>query len=324
MKRLREGSSMAELHLPVCLNRTIELLAPAIEGKEHPVVVDGTLGLAGHSLALLERFPHLTIIGIDRDSEAIEHATKRLATYSSRVRIYHDTYDNLRGILGDFGTQYVDGILLDLGVSSLQLDSDNRGFSYSREGALDMRMDRSRGVTAEEVLATYSESDLSRILREFGEERFAPKIARAIVAEREASPITTSNRLVELIKRVIPAPARRVGGNPAKRTFQALRIEVNGELSILERALPIALEKLAVGGRMVVLSFQSLEDKLVKRAFAEASAKRSLRGLPIDLPGMESKFALVFNGSEKASDSEILINPRATSVRIRAIERVAA
>lgn len=314
---------MTELHLPVSLDRTIELLTPAIEGKDHPVVVDGTLGLAGHSLALLERFPHLTIIGIDRDSEAIKHATKRLSSYSSRVRIYHDTYDNLRGILGNFGTQYVDGILLDLGVSSLQLDSDDRGFSYSRDGALDMRMDRSRGQSAE-VLATYSEADLTRILREFGEERFAQKIARAIINERELAPITSSNRLVELIKRVIPAPARRVGGNPAKRTFQALRIEVNGELSILERALPIALEKLAVGGRMVVLSFQSLEDKIVKRAFVEATAKRSPRGLPVDLPGMESKFALVFNGSEKANDSEILLNPRATSVRIRAIERVAA
>lgn len=315
---------MTELHLPVSLNRTIELLTPAIEGKEHPVVVDGTLGLAGHSLALLERFPHLTIIGVDRDSEAIEHATKRLSSYSSRVRIYHDTYDNLRGILGDFGTEYVDGILLDLGVSSLQLDSHERGFSYSRENSLDMRMDRSRGLTASEVLATYSESDLSRILREFGEERFAQKIARAIVSERELAPITSSNRLVELIKRVIPAPARRLGGNPAKRTFQALRIEVNGELSILQRALPVALERLAVGGRMVVLSFQSLEDKIVKRAFAEATTKRTLKGLPVDLPGMENKFALVFNGSEKANEAEILINPRATSVRIRAIERLVA
>lgn len=315
---------MTELHLPVSLNRTIELLTPAIEGKEHPVVVDGTLGLAGHSLALLERFPHLTIIGVDRDSEAIEHATKRLSSYSSRVRIYHDTYDNLRGILGDFGTEYVDGILLDLGVSSLQLDSHERGFSYSRENSLDMRMDRSRGFTASEVLATYSESDLSRILREFGEERFAQKIARAIVSERELAPITSSNRLVELIKRVIPAPARRLGGNPAKRTFQALRIEVNGELSILQRALPVALERLAVGGRMVVLSFQSLEDKIVKRAFAEATTKRTLKGLPVDLPGMENKFALVFNGSEKANEAEILINPRATSVRIRAIERLVA
>lgn len=315
---------MTELHLPVSLNRTMELLTPAIEGKEHPVVVDGTLGLAGHSLALLERFPHLTIIGVDRDSEAIEHATKRLSSYSSRVRIYHDTYDNLRGILGDFGTEYVDGILLDLGVSSLQLDSHERGFSYSRENSLDMRMDRSRGLTASEVLATYSESDLSRILREFGEERFAQKIARAIVSERELAPITSSNRLVELIKRVIPAPARRLGGNPAKRTFQALRIEVNGELSILQRALPVALERLAVGGRMVVLSFQSLEDKIVKRAFAEATTKRTLKGLPVDLPGMENKFALVFNGSEKANEAEILINPRATSVRIRAIERLVA
>jgi len=325
-KRSKEGRAklMSQLHLPVSLERTIELLAPALENREHPIVVDGTLGLAGHSLALLERFPHLTIIGIDRDSEALKLAEAKLAAFPGRVKVYHSTFDQLREILGNFGTQYVDGILLDLGVSSMQLDSDDRGFTYARDAALDMRMDRSSGITAAEILATYSESDLAKILREYGEERFAKKIAHALVQERATQPITTSQRLAELVKSVIPAPARRLGGNPAKRTFQALRIEVNGELSILERALPIALERLAVGGRMVVLSFQSLEDRLVKEAFATATAKKSPQGLPFDLPGTESKFALLFNGSEKASEQEITVNPRAKSVRIRAIARVAA
>jgi len=315
---------MAEIHIPVSLERTIELLAPAIEGREHPIVVDGTLGLAGHSFELLTRFPHLTIIGIDRDQEAITHAAKRLEGFGGRVRIYRDTYDHLEQVLDQFGTHEVDGILLDLGVSSLQLDSVERGFSYSQESDLDMRMDRSQGLTAADVLATYSEGDLTRILREYGEERFAPRIAKAIVTERHVNPIRSSSSLVDLIKRVIPAPARRTGGNPAKRTFQALRIEVNGELNILDRALPIALDRLAVGGRLVVLSFHSLEDRIVKRHFARVTERKDLPGLPVALPSDEAKFALVFNGSEKASEAEVLVNPRAQSVRIRAITRVAA
>ena len=315
---------MAEIHIPVSLERTIELLAPAIEGREHPIVVDGTLGLAGHSFELLTRFPHLTIIGIDRDQEAITHAAKRLEGFGGRVRIYRDTYDHLEQVLDQFGTREVDGILLDLGVSSLQLDSVERGFSYSQESDLDMRMDRSQGLTAADVLATYSEGDLTRILREYGEERFAPRIAKAIVTERNVNPIRSSSSLVDLIKRVIPAPARRTGGNPAKRTFQALRIEVNGELNILDRALPIALDRLAVGGRLVVLSFHSLEDRIVKRHFARVTERKDLLGLPVALPSDEAKYALVFNGSEKASEAEVLVNPRAQSVRIRAITRVAA
>jgi 16S rRNA (cytosine1402-N4)-methyltransferase len=315
---------MPEIHLPVCLDRTVELLTPAIEGREHPIIVDGTLGLAGHSFELLSRFPHLTIIGIDRDADAIAHAAKRLEPFHGRVQIYRDSYDNLGKVLDQFGTRTVDGILLDLGVSSMQLDSVERGFSYSQESALDMRMDRSQGLTAAEVLATYSESDLTRILRQYGEERFAPRIAKAIVAERSKEPISKSSMLVELIKRVIPAPARRTGGNPAKRTFQALRIEVNGELDILDRSLPIALDRLAVGGRMVVLSFHSLEDRIVKEHFARVTARKDLPGLPVELPGQEQKFALIFNGSEKASEEEMLVNPRAKSVRIRAITRVAA
>jgi 16S rRNA (cytosine1402-N4)-methyltransferase len=315
---------MPEIHLPVSLDRTVELLTPAIEGREHPIVVDATLGLAGHSFELLSRFPHLTIIGIDRDSDAIARAAERLERFHGRVQIYQNTFDNLGNILDSFGTRTVDGILLDLGVSSMQLDNVERGFSYSHESTLDMRMDRSQGLTAAEVLATYSESELTRILRQYGEERFAAKIAKAIVVERTKRPITRSSSLVELIKRVIPAPARRTGGNPAKRTFQALRIEVNGELDILDRSLPIALDRLAVGGRLVVLSFQSLEDRIVKEHFARVTARKDLPGLPVALPGEDQKFALIFNGSQKASEEEILVNPRAKSVRIRAITRVAA
>lgn len=315
---------MSEIHLPVSLERSIELLTPAITSKSHPIIVDGTLGLAGHSYELLRRFPQLTIIGIDRDQQAIEIAKKRLEQFSGRVRVYQDTYDNLTQILDDFGTEYVDGIFLDLGVSSLQLDSIERGFSYSQDAPLDMRMNQNQDLTAMKILATYSQSDLTRVLREYGDEKFAPKIARAIIEARGSDPIIKTHALVELIKRVIPAPARRTGGNPAKRTFQALRIEVNSELSILERALPVALEKLAVGGRLVVLSFQSLEDKIVKREFAKVVESQLPKGFPIDLPGYQNKFALLFNGSQKASEEEITSNPRAQSVRIRAIKRVAA
>jgi 16S rRNA (cytosine1402-N4)-methyltransferase len=315
---------MTEIHLPVSLERTIELLSPAIVDKSHPILVDATLGLAGHSYELLRRFPQLTIIGIDRDSAAIDLAKKKLESFGSRVHIYRDTYDNLASILDNFGTQYVDGILLDLGVSSLQLDDLSRGFSYSHHANLDMRMDQSQELTAAKILATYSQSDLARILREFGEEKFASKIAREIISVRQSAPINDTATLVDLIKRVIPAPARRIGGNPAKRTFQALRIEVNGELKILDRALPIALSRLAVGARMVVLSFQSLEDKIVKRHFAQVSQSRQPAGLPMELPGYDADFALLFNGSEKASQDEIRVNPRAKSVRIRAIKRVAA
>jgi len=315
---------MTEIHLPVSLERTVELLTPAICDKSHPILVDATLGLAGHSFELLRRFPQLTIIGIDRDPAAIDLAKKKLESFGSRVHIYRDTYDNLASILDNFGTQYVDGILLDLGVSSLQLDDLSRGFSYSSQANLDMRMDQSQELTAAKILATYSHSDLSRIFREYGEEKFATKIAREIVSVRQSAPIEDTSTLVDLIKRVIPAPARRVGGNPAKRTFQALRIEVNGELKILDRALPIALSRLAVGARMVVLSFQSLEDKIVKRHFAQVTQSRQLPGLPIELPGYDAEFALLFNGSEKASQEEIRVNPRAKSVRIRAIKRVAA
>jgi len=218
----------------------------------------------------------------------------------------------------------VDGVLFDLGVSSMQLDFAERGFAYSQEAPLDMRMDQSSGLSAQEVLDTYSRQDLVRVIRTYGEEKFATKIVDNIIAAREAGTLRTTTDLATIVKESIPAPARRTGGNPAKRTFQALRIEVNNELSVLERALPAATEHLAVGGRVVVMAYQSLEDKIVKRYFTEITASRSPLGLPIDLPNSAADFSLVIRGSEGASAAEIEANPRAASMRLRAVERLVA
>ena len=310
-------------HTSVMLDRCIALLAPAIENSSSPIIVDATLGLGGHTYALLEKYPNLKIVGLDRDSSAISIAQERLVEFGNRVTIIHAVYDQMPNVLDDLGLKYVDGILFDLGVSSLQLDSAERGFSYAQSAPLDMRMDQTRGVTAQEVIDSYSRSDLIRVIREYGEERFASRIVDNIIEARQTNAITSTSDLADLIKRSIPAPARRVGGNPAKRTFQALRIEVNQELSVLERAIPLAMNHLRVGGRMVVMSFQSLEDKIVKKFFTTATQSLTPRELPIEIAGMQAKFALVFSGSEKASQQEINENSRAQSVRLRAIERVA-
>lgn len=319
---MKEGK-MAE-HIPVMLDRCIALLTPSIETSPNPIVIDATLGLGGHSHELLERFPKLRIIGLDRDLNAISKSSERLKKFAGRLTIIHAVYDQLPEILRQQGIENVDGILFDLGVSSMQLDTEDRGFSYSRSAPLDMRMDTSTGITAAEVVNGYEKSDLVRILREYGEERFASRIVDNILRARAVSPIRTTVELAELVKQSIPAPARRVGGNPAKRTFQALRIEVNQELEILERAIPAALKALKVGGRLVVMSFQSLEDKIVKRAFQEASESKSPLGLPVEIDSLKAKYRLIFSGSEKASDIEIESNSRAQSVRLRALERVAS
>lgn len=310
-------------HTSVMLDRCITLLAPAIEKSSSPVVVDATLGLGGHSLALLEKFPQLRIVGLDRDQNAISIAQERLASFNNRTTIIHAVYDEMPSVLDGLGLTSVDGILFDLGVSSLQLDRAERGFSYAQNAPLDMRMDQSRGMTAQEILNSYSRKDLIRVIREYGEEKFAARIVDNIIEARKQGALSTTSDLAELVKRSIPAPARRVGGNPAKRTFQALRIEVNQELAVLERAIPRAMDRLAVGGRMVVMSFQSLEDKIVKRFFAAATESKTPRGLPVEIASLAAKFQLVFRGSEKATESEILENSRAQSVRLRAIERVA-
>lgn len=311
------------MHVSVALDRCIELLSPAIEKSTSPVFVDATLGLGGHSFEMLNRFPNLTLIGIDRDTSAIKKASARLSEFGSRVHIAHSVFDHFSEVVKSFGFEKIDGALFDLGVSSMQLDLAERGFSYSQDAPLDMRMDQSQGITAEEIVNTWSHGDIARILRVYGEEKFAPRIADFIIREREISPINSTAKLAELVKNAIPAAARRTGGNPSKRTFQALRIAVNNELEVIERALPQALDLLNVGGRLVVLSFQSLEDRIVKEAFAQVTQSTSPRDLPVELPGHEAKFKLIAKG-EAASEKEIADNSRAQSVRIRAVERVAA
>jgi 16S rRNA (cytosine1402-N4)-methyltransferase len=303
------------------LDRALELFAPALSGGPR-VVVDATLGLAGHASALLEAHPELTLVGLDRDRQALALAGERLAGYAGRTHLVHAVYDELPEVLAELGIPSVDGVLLDLGVSSLQLDETERGFSYSRDADLDMRMDQSGGPTAAEVLNTYPPGELVRVLREFGEERFAKKIVDAVVRRRDREPFTTSEDLVRLLYDTVPAASRRTGGHPAKRTFQALRIEVNRELDALRGVLPAAIGAIGVGGRLVVMSYHSLEDRLTKNALAAAAASTTPPGLPVELPGHEPRWRLLTRGAEVAGDDEVAANPRAASVRLRAAERI--
>jgi 16S rRNA (cytosine1402-N4)-methyltransferase len=311
-------------HISVMRDTCVDLLTPAINKSETPVVVDATLGLGGHSEALLESNPNLVLIGIDRDLDAIVKAKNRLAKFENRVKLNHAIFDEITEVVNSFGFEKVDGILFDLGVSSMQLDQSDRGFSYSQDAPLDMRMDRSTGITASEIINTYAPGELVRILRTYGEEKFATRIVENIVKERAKAPLNSTAQLATLVKESIPAATRRTGGNPAKRTFQALRIETNDELGAVNRAIPQALELLKVGGRLVVMSFQSLEDRIVKEIFTQATTSGTPRDLPIDLPEFAAKFALVVRGSVLPSEAEIAANSRAQSVRLRAIERLAA
>jgi 16S rRNA (cytosine1402-N4)-methyltransferase len=247
-----------------------------------------------------------------------------LSEHIDRVEIIHAVYDELDSVLVKLGITEVDGILFDLGVSSMQLDQADRGFAYSQDAPLDMRMDQSTGPSALDILNTYSYGELVRVIRNYGEEKFATKIADNIIKARESQTLKTTKDLAELVKNSIPAPARRTGGNPAKRTFQALRIEVNQELAVLERAIPKAISAIKIGGRLVVMSYQSLEDKIVKRAFAEVVGSNSPLGLPFDLPNSAASYKLIISGSEGASATEIEINARAQSMRLRALVRVDA
>lgn len=308
-------------HVPVLLDRVVALLAPALD-RPGSVLVDATLGLGGHTEAVLTRLELCRVIGIDRDPHALELASARLAGFGDRFTGVHAVYDELPEVLAEQGLERVDAVLFDLGVSSMQLDVTDRGFAYREDAPLDMRMDPTRGPSAADVLNNYSEADLTRVLREYGEEKFARRIAGTIVRARADEPFTTSARLVELLYAAIPAPARRTGGHPAKRTFQALRMEVNDELAVLRRAIPAAIDAISVGGRVVVESYHSLEDRLVKRAFAAASASKVPDDLPFVPAGQEPALRLVTRGAEQADAAEIDANPRAASVRLRAIERV--
>lgn len=316
-----EPAGPADRHVPVLLDRCVALLAPALD-RPGAVLVDATVGLGGHSAALLARFPQLRLVGLDRDPQALALTTARLAADADRSTLVHAVYDALPQVLARLGLPAVQGVLFDLGVSSLQLDEPGRGFAYAQDAPLDMRMDPSAGITAAEVLNTYSAEDLARVLRDYGEERFARRIADRVVRERAAEPFRTSDRLVQLVRDAIPAATRRTGGNPAKRTFQALRIEVNGELAALQRALPAAVAALALGGRIVVLSYHSLEDRVVKRVLAEGATTRAPHDLPVVPERDRPTLRLLTRGSETADPAEVAANPRAASVRLRAAERI--
>lgn len=344
-------------HVPVLLGRVTALLADGISAVGDPdgsgagaVVVDGTLGAGGHAEHLLDAFPGLHLIGLDRDAAALSSARARLARFGDRFVGVHTRFDGLADVIGIGGSVAVPGfdpddpvaldpahpaislarevgvagMLFDLGVSSMQLDQVDRGFAYRVDAPLDMRMDPTAGPTAADVLNTYGHGDLARILSTYGDERFAGRIATAVLREREKEPFSTSARLVELLYDAIPAASRRTGGHPAKRTFQALRIEVNRELEALENVLPMTCDGLAVGGRTVYMSYQSLEDRLVKREFADRVKSTTPAGLPMELPGHEPRFRLVTRGADKADAAEVAENPRAAPVRVRCIERVRA
>ena len=308
------------IHTPVMLERTLELLAPAIDA-DGAVLVDATLGMGGHASAFLTRFPKLTVIGLDRDTDALAIARERLAPFGDRARFVHTVYDGIAEAVRSEGFDEVQGVLFDLGVSSLQLDRAERGFAYSKDAPLDMRMDFTQGRTAAEVIAESSEDELRRIFQDYGEEKLSARYARAIVKARADAPITRSAELVAVITAATPVAVQRQG-HPAKRVFQALRIEVNEELSVLQRAMPAALDTVATGGRIVVLAYQSLEDRIVKRVLQAASSSTAPAGLPMELPEHRAQFRLLVRGAELASESEQAENPRAKPVRLRAAERV--
>lgn len=314
------------LHVPVMRARILDLLSPALTSPRHPgpaVHVDGTLGMGGHAEAVLERFPDVVLVGIDRDPQALRLAEARLERFRGRTHFVHAVHDELPRVLDDLGIGPVDTVLLDLGLSSLQIDEVDRGFAYSTDAPLDMRMDQTRGRTAADLVNDSEPQELAEILRDFGEERFADRIVRAVVAEREKEPFTTSARLVETITEAIPVAVRRKQkGHPAKRTFQALRIAVNREMETLPRVLPEALGRIAVGGRMAVLAYHSLEDRPVKETFRAACSDTAPAGLPIVPEEMAPRFRAVTRGAERPDAEELEANPRSASARLRVVERI--
>lgn len=315
------AKAINELHTPVALDYAIEVLGPALQGNS-PVMVDGTLGLGGHTEAFLEKFQNLTVIGIDRDEKALELAATRLGRFGNRVKFAHAIYSEVGQVLEAEGITSVDAILLDLGVSSMQLDEAERGFAYSFDAPLDMRMNQNRGITAAEILNTYSEIDLARIFRDYGEERYSKQIAKAIVERRKAQVFENSSDLASLISKIVPYIPGKSAGHPAKRVFQALRVEVNGELEILEDTIPAAIQALKVGGRILVMSYHSLEDGIVKSALVRAATSLTPIEMPIELPEHAPVVRMLTKGTAVASDAEKIANPRAASVRMRAAEKI--
>ncbi|MDT4978809.1 MAG: rRNA (cytosine1402-N4)-methyltransferase [Pseudonocardiales bacterium] len=314
-------SAATAVHVPVLLDRVLAVLAPALADRP-AVVVDATLGLGGHAEALLAAHPQLTLVGLDRDPTALERSGERLARFAPRTHLVHAVYDEMPEVLDRLGLPGVDGILFDLGVSSMQLDLAERGFAYAKDAPLDMRMDPGGEVTAADVVNTYPVPRLARVLREYGEERFALRVAQAIDRARRLAPLNSTAELAELVRNAIPAATRRHGGHPAKRTFQALRIEVNGELDSLRTAMPDALAALRVGGRIVVLTYHSLEDRIVKQSLAALAKDTTPPGLPVALAERGPQLRLIGRSGEPASDAEIEANPRAASARLRAAERI--
>ena len=303
-------------HRPVMLNEIVAAFEPVPAGW----VIDCTLGGAGHATALLEAHPHLSVLGIDQDPDALAVARERLAPFGDRAHTVHARFDSFAAVLdSQLAGKAIVGALFDLGVSSPQFDRAERGFSYRFDAPLDMRMDPSRELSAKTIVNDYDEKDLARVLREFGDERFAGRIARAIVAAR---PVETTTQLAEITRDAIPAPARRTGGHPAKRTFQALRIEVNNELGVLPVALESAINALVPGGRLVVLSYHSGEDRIVKQVMRDAESGGCT--CPPNLPcvcGAQPSVRLVRRGRTTPSASERETNPRAESARLRIAER---
>ena len=314
-------SEISSLHEPVLLERCIEILGEALKG-DSAILVDGTLGLGGHSEAFLKRFPKLVLVGIDRDENALALAGERLAPYADRIHLVQAVYSELPEVLEDLGLNLADAILLDLGVSSMQLDERDRGFAYSFDAPLDMRMDATEELTAADILNEYKEDDLASIFKTYGEERYAKAIARQIIKIRSKSKFSTSKQLTDIIAKVIPFIPGKSTGHPAKRVFQALRIEVNRELDILEETIPAVIKALKVDGRVLVLSYQSLEDRIVKQALVKASSSSAPLDLPIELEQHAPVLRLLVKGAEKASEQEIHENPRSASVRLRAAQKI--
>ena len=306
-------------HRPVLADRVLEFLEPALE--DGGLLVDCTLGRGGHARHALEAFPRARLIGIDRDPVAVEASRAHLSSFEERVRLVRDDFSRLKAIMERFGDPQARGVLLDLGVSSPQLDEADRGFSFRSDGPLDMRMDPGQPLSAHDVVNTYAERELAKVIRRYGEERFASRIARSIVGAR---PVLGTAALAEIVKSAIPAATRRTGGHPARRTFQAIRIEVNREIDALEETLPDAIDLLEPGGRIVVISYHSLEDRVVKRVFVdEANGCVCPPDFPECRCGAEARIRILTRRPVRPGPSEIADNPRASAAKLRAGERVA-